>query len=206
MNYLVIIICGLLFLSTGANASELIGKISTDPQVLADIVNGTGSGQNNISQNNSMSGSTSGGADTASVSQTPELENSYRTIYSIAGKKGARQIKILGISLYPNNSLLRDASHRIYLVKNGFKKRILSLSELRKYHGQSIYDVTAEELAYYQAREHLDGELIKEKGKQEVYVLVNGKRRLISGPAELKNDYRGLEIFSISPEEMGQYR
>ena len=186
------------------NASELTGKISTDPQVLANIDNGTNSGQTNNNQNNSNSDQNASPS-TNLTNQIQGLDSNYQTIRSIASKKGVKQIKILGISLYPDNSLLRNTDHRIYLVKNGFKKHILSLKELQKYRGQSIYDILPEELAYYQTRGHLDGELIKEKGRKEVYAIVGGKKQRISGPSELRKHFRGLEIFSVSHEEMNLY-
>jgi hypothetical protein len=206
MKYFFSIIIFLMLVATRTNASELTGKISTDPQILVNIVNGTSSGQDNGSQNNIVSVSSGGSTNAAATSQTPELGNNYQTIYATAGKKGNRQIKILGISLYPDNSLLRNIDHRIYLVKGGFKKPVLSPKELQQYRGQGIYDVTPEELAYYQTRGHLDGELIKEKGRREIYVIVNGKRQRISSPADLQKHYRGVEVFSISHEEMNLYK
>jgi hypothetical protein len=205
MKYLFSIIILAMLTATNVNASELTGKISTDPQVLANIVNGTSSGQNSDSQSNATPGS-GGSTDTTSANQTQKLDVNHQTIRSIAGKKGARQIKVLGISLYPDNSLLRNIDRRIYLVRGGFKRPVLSLKELQKYRGQSIYDVTPEELAYYQARGYLDNELIKEKGTQKIYVIVNGKRQPISGPSELRKHYSGLEIFSVSHEEMDLYK
>ena len=190
---------------TGVNASELTGKISTDPQVLANIVNGTNSGQTDNNQGDTNSDQNAS-SNINPTNQSQGLGSNYQTIRSIASKKGVKQIKILGISLYPDNSLLRNVDHKIYLVKNGFKRPIVSLKELQRYRGQSIYDVTPAELAYYQTRGHLDGELIKEKGRREIYVIANGKRQRISGPTELRKNYRGREIFNISQEEMNSYK
>jgi hypothetical protein len=204
MKYIFSVIIFLILATPGVNASELIGRISTDPQVLANIVNGTSSGQTDSNQGNTNSGQ-GANLNTSSANQSQVVSSSYQTIRSIAGKKGAKQIKILGISLYPDNSLLRNVDHKIYLVKNGFKRPIVSLKELQKYRGQDIYDVLPEELAYYPTRGHLDGELIKEKGRKEVYAIVGGKKQLISSPSELRKHYRGIEIFSISHKEMGLY-
>jgi len=79
------------------------------------------------------------------------------------------------------------------------------LDELKKYAGQIIYDVSDVELAKYQERKHLDNDLIREQGRDEIYVIENAKKRHILSLEELRTHYLGQEIFNVSSMEMKLY-
>ncbi|MCX6796695.1 MAG: hypothetical protein NTW06_04340 [Candidatus Falkowbacteria bacterium] len=202
MKYILSIILLSMLGITGVNASELTGRISTDPNELANILNNTSSGQSSSNQNNTTNAANAS-TDTFLSKQNQEIvaTTTKKTKQMVIKIKTTKKIKVLGISLFPDGSLLRDSYHRIYLIKSGFKKRIFNLQELQKYKGQTIYDVSNEDLSLYQSRGYLDGELIREKGKPQVYVIVNGQRQRILNLAELHQNYRGLEILTINPEK-----
>jgi hypothetical protein len=204
MKYILSAICLLLFCSTGAFASEITGKISTDPKALIDDqdnqpvepING---------QSTSTTGNTNDNKTTASAYGGSIIFNQAPPVVPVGNKKPVDQPKVLGIELYPDGSLLRDENQRIFLIKGQIKKPIRNLLDLQKYQGQAIHDVTSKELATYQTQNHLDGELIRKKGTAPVYVIDQGRRRHILNLQELRKYYFGQEIFNISEDEMSLY-
>ena len=57
---------------------------------------------------------------------------------------------VLGVKVYANGSLIRAfGDNKIYFVMNGKKIQIMNLSELRKYAGKVITNITASELKNY---------------------------------------------------------
>jgi len=68
-----------------------------------------------------------------------------------AGKPVVREEKmspqVAGAKVYGNGSLLRGNDKKVYVIKNGQKKHIKSLTELQKYAGQPIYNVSDDILA-----------------------------------------------------------
>ena len=191
----------ILMLSAGTvQASEIFGQISTNPSNLLDNSSNTNQEQpaNPLPPvdevpNNSASSGSSGMIFSEIKDETLPVTESLE------------DIKVLGINYYPDNSLLRGRDHRIYIIQGQIKKYISSLNELQKYSGQAIYDVSDQDLAQYQKRQHLNGDLIREKGTEAVYVVNNNQIRHILNLEELRANFYGQEIFNIGSEEMRLY-
>jgi len=174
-----------------ALASEITGFISTNPNTL-------------ISTGSESVISDQGDVKSKEVEAQPS-NGLLMILLSQSQKKNLDKVKVLGLNTYPDKTLLRGSRGRIYIIRGTVKKHILNLEELRKYQGQTIYDVTDEELSQYPDRLHIDNELIRTKGTQKVYVIRQGKRQPVLNLEELHRHYFKQEIFNISPEEMGQY-
>jgi hypothetical protein len=187
-------------------ASEIFGTISTDPGQLYPVASSTPAvGQpQNSSNNGSIMPKASGGS--GLIIQKPDQEDAASKKNKNSDKAGESadkdNVKVLGISYYPDNSLLRGSGHHIYIIKGKLKKLIRNLKELQNYRGQPIYEMTDEELSTYQTKTYLDGDLIREKGREKVYVIKNGIKKLILNLNELRLYYSGLRIYDISPEIM----
>jgi hypothetical protein len=213
MKYLLAAAFSFILFSSGVKASEFLGTISTDPHAYTGSFKEpppespaeqaasspataekpkTGSNSGWIYQNKNSS--------TASKDKTDSKLSSSKN-----NKKAEDEVKVLGISHYADGVLLRDRSHKIYFVKGNIKKHITNLEELKKYAGRAIFSASDEELSKYQAREHLDGELIREKASVKIYSIRQGRKQHILNLEELRVKFRGLEIFNISREEMLEY-
>ena len=201
MKKVILIFSLFMFTAGSANASELFGQISTNPSDLP--------GQSDDSPeepNNSVPLPNKSEPSVAlpSNSSAAILVNRQKT--NNAGIKD-EEIKVLGISYepYPDNSLLRAKDKNIYIIERQVKKHIVSLNELIKYVEQTIYDVTDEELDRYQERKHLNGDLIREQGKEKIYIIENAGKRHIISLEELRAHYFGQEIYNISAIEIKLY-
>jgi hypothetical protein len=168
-----------IFFAASANASEIFGKISTNPN------QNPPAGQNNQSSSGSLP---AGGQIIAPAAPAQE------------GTKA-----VLGTKIYPDGTLLRGQDHKIYLIQGQTKKYIVDLSELWKYRGRIIFSASEEELSRYNGRAHADGELIRQRGDVKIYVIANGAKKHVLDLEELRAHYAGLEIFNLEPEEMALY-
>ncbi len=220
----------LFFFVPEVQASEVFGKISTNPsknnssfQTSEDSIE-----EEEDSGSSSDSSSSSGGGDLGDTVSGDETENTVEeneteeendsiaeiiassTPADLPKEKAVLEdepIKmILGAKIYPDGTLLRGPDKRIYLIKNSAKKYIVDLEELSLYAGRKIISASAEELSCYKNRGHLDGELIRQREKEKVYVIINGAKKHILNLEELRAHYAGLEIFNIEPEEMAEYK
>ncbi len=190
-----------MFFASNTEASEIFGKISTDPNALSTFTNNPPTpGETNEQPNASTVGpeitNQIGGAVILPLNQNAVISKTEedRTVNS--------EVKVLGLSLYPDGTLLRGTDHKIYLIQSQMKKYIPNLKELAKFRGRAILPATTEELSQYQARGHLIGELIRQKGEVKVYEITTGGKHHILNLTELREHYFGLEIFNISAEEM----
>ena len=194
MKVLVLIFVILFFFVNAADASEIFGRISTDPRAVSDGsnngANGSGSDSDGTFVNNS-----------AVILKNRTIAKNAATS-TPAAKAG---IKVLGSAYYPNGTLLRGPDKRIYRIEGDVKKYIANLNELAKFRGQAIIDVASDELAPYKTRGYVNGELIREKRTVKVYVIKEGRRRHVLNLDELRKYYFGLEIYNISREEMALY-
>jgi hypothetical protein len=202
----------LLLFAFKAEASEVFGHISTDPKLLAietsnvvpDIKPAAEKNHPPASSGNTMFILQNQNIKNAPVEkkarETELLKNSDSP--TTTSKKTT---KVLGVTHYPDGTLLRADDRKIYAVKRGVKKLISSFVELKKYQGQKIYNSTPEDLEAYQTRSNLEGELIRQKGTVQVYVIFYNKRKHILNLEELRAHFFGLEIFNISIEEMELY-
>ena len=209
----------------GASASEITGRISTNPDELQNNQD-DGQADEQVQEDESAGplpqvseepdNVPSGGSapiffqDTAKQDKTEQtgkddIDENQDNQDNKDSDKEKENIKILGISYYQDGSLLRGSDYKIYIIQNQAKKYIVSLQELKKYAGQLIYDVSDECLAQYQIKKHSDNELIREKGTYKIYVIQNNRKKHILSIEELRANYRGQEIFNISNEEIMLY-
>ncbi|MCK5061128.1 hypothetical protein KAR28_01100 [Candidatus Parcubacteria bacterium] len=197
MKKIILIFSLLIFVVCPVNASELIGQISTNPSELS----GDEPDDSASPPANSGAGS---GSDAIFIN---DIKQDNGDKEDAGDNKQDKEIKVLGIShgYYPDNALLRANDKKIYIIEGQVKKYIAGLDELIKYTGQTIYDVTDDELARYQERKHLNNDLIREHGRDEIYIIENAQKRHILSLEELRANYFGQEIFNISSVEMKLY-
>jgi hypothetical protein len=195
-----------------AEASEITGRISTDPAALTtETITVVPEAKPVVENHNSVGNSN--GALFAVLNIPSQIVEAEKKIEPPELPKAPdapkapvqKTVKVLGAVHYPEGSLLRSPSWQIYLVKRGVKKLIPNILALQKYQGQAIYNSTPEDLALYETRSNLDGELIRQKGTVQVYVILKGIRRHILNLEELREHFFGLEIFNIRKEEMADY-
>ncbi len=120
-------------------------------------------------------------------------------------KTDEEDVEVLGFSQFSDGSLVRDNNANVYLIEGDYKKHILSLEELVKYLGQTIHDISDEELAEYMTRKYSNGDLIREKGDAKIFHIVDTYLEQVPNVEELKNNFPGQEIFNVSKEEMALY-
>jgi hypothetical protein len=185
----------LVFLTVKAQASELLGKISTNPNQAGGTIDkppvGTTTNPNIIQKKENQYG----GNYLITLLNLEKTKENKKILY---------EIKVLGLTHY-DRALLRGKNKKIYYVVGQVKKYITSLAELRKYKKQIIFNVSDEELAQYQERKYIDGDLIREKDIGRIYTIKNGKKNRIFSMMELRTKYSGLKIYDLSPEEIKLY-
>jgi len=112
--------------------------------------------------------------------------------------------QVLGVKTYGNGTLLRSPEMKVYLVTDGHLKYINTLSELKSYAGQPIYNVSYNTLAQYPlvsgqvlgVKIYSDGTLLRTPDKK-IYVIQNGKPQYIRTLGELYQ-YRNTRIIDVS--------
>ena len=180
-------------------ASELLGRISTDSRANTENVisppgavlpTGMGAGSGAV-------------VETVAAAIIPDRQTATQPEPLPSAPE--KIVKVSGQKVYADNSLVRDERGRIYLIQGQVKKPIRTLIDLEKYSGQVIFKTTADDLSLFQTREHLDGELIRQKKEIKVYALKKGLKYHILNLAELARDYFGLPIYNLEAEEMKQY-
>ena len=197
IKYLLFTIILILFCGHTAKASEFLGRISTDPNSLSNISNG------NETEEAPDASSTANETFKSMIGAgTVLIFNNSESIKSVA-PIGINYVnkQVLGISIYKDGTLVRSKDNKIFVIQGRYKKRIANLKELIKYRGQAIYKITDEKLAQYENRNYLNGDLIRQKGSKNIYVIKKGKKQLVS-LKELRTKYFGLKIFNISAKEM----
>ncbi|HAM88395.1 MAG: hypothetical protein US83_C0004G0011 [Candidatus Falkowbacteria bacterium GW2011_GWC2_38_22] len=176
-----------LFDCSLVQASEIFGKISTNPKNIpippsvppTSVPNETKTQE----QDNPASGSQS------AVGIFFPKQNVVNNVDA--------NVKVLGIKYYPDHTLLRGSNKRIYIIEGLVKKHIINLDELRKYQGQKIFDVSDADLSLYQTRSYLNGNLIREKMTGKIYVLENQVKKRIFSLSDLRKSYFGQPIFDL---------
>ena len=201
MKKILFIIIAFLLCFSGTSASEIFGKISTNPSDFP--VNNSDQAQNN--DNNPLPPADDDNNNNLPAAGAPMIFQNKSGQDEADNISKKEDVKVLGISHYPNKTLIRGRDHRIYIIEDQTKKYIPNLKELRKYTGQVIHDVDSKKLAEYQTRQHLNGDLIREKGTVRVYIIKNSQKKHILSLEELRADYFGQEIYNIRHEEMELY-
>jgi hypothetical protein len=177
----------LFFFCRPALASELKGHISTDP-----------------------------GEDKPSVATSSPVKpglaypsvkgNAWLQLDKKIQSVNKENIEILGVRYFADHSLLRTPDKRIYRTERDLLQPIRTLLELRKWAGQMIIEVDWMEIADYQIRNHLDGELIRQEGAQQVFVIEKGQAKLVFSLDELRKNHSGKKINNLNGPELALYR
>ncbi len=201
----IIFVC-LIFIAPSVSASELIGFISTNPNIQDE------------SRQDKRSEREIGDELTASLSQD-KIRASDALIFD-SGKKDKlqsvqnhkkentlmKEVLVLGFSRYPDNSLVRGTGGRIFLIRGESKRHIRTLKELVNYKGQVIFDVSDEYLGQYKNRDYLNGDLIRAQGDVKIFHIVNDKLQHVLNLEDLRQNFAGQEIFNVPIEEILLYR
>jgi hypothetical protein len=180
-------------------ASELLGRISTMPTVNTEPASEVPEAANpvtTVAANSRTSGSASAPVNTGRPAGAEIVEPPVLT---------EKSTKVLGQKIYPDDSLVKDETGRIFLLQGLAKKPIRTLLELEKYRRQAIYQASSDDLSRYQTLEHLAGDLIRQKNDVKVYVLKKGPKHHILNLLELAKGYFGLPIHNLEPDEMEKY-
>ena len=115
---------------------------------------------------------------------------------------------------YLNFSFLRDSAKNIYMIV-GDTKRLIENNELLKQIGimeDELIDVTDSELALYSAGPNITkytlyptGQLLQDKKSQEIYYIINGKKKLVVNKEIMNFNFQGLPIEKVFSEALDQY-
>jgi len=138
-----------------------------------------------------------------------ELYKKYggQNINNVSFEVLAQYPEILGVKDYADGSLLRGLDKKVYLIVYGRKLRIKNLKELANYQGREINDISYEVLAQYPevlgVKVYATGNLLRGSDKK-VYLIIDGKRKLIKNLQELIN-YRGREIINVDGRALESY-
>ena len=158
------------------------------------------------------------------------IENGERRLFwsKIALKSRFDETKIVDVSRsdllrynegypikYPNYSLLKSATSKVYLIVNNEKKEIESDEVFRTigYNEDEIINVTDEELSYYQDGRQItlnslypQGALLQDKKTGGVYYVEDGIKYPIWSKEILAINYKkSYKITKVSAEELDKY-
>ncbi|MFA6321887.1 MAG: hypothetical protein WCX71_00215 [Candidatus Buchananbacteria bacterium] len=107
--------------------------------------------------------------------------------------------EVLAVTQYPDGTLLRDSSNKVYVIKQQKKLHLKTLAELKKYKSQKIIFVDKSVTDAYQnyvESKYADGVLLKStKGK--IYLIKEQKKYLIKNLVELKK-YSKAKTYNVS--------
>lgn len=120
------------------------------------------------------------------------------------------------LNKYKNGYLLRDATtKKIYVLYNNKLKHILNLTELRKYRGRKVYDVSPAEINAYPITtvdpfsstvvSYADGMLVRDSNTKRIYVVSHGQLVYIPTLQELRK-YRGKRTINVTSGILARYQ
>lgn len=184
-----------------AQASELSGTISTDPSNLSIETQNAEASSTTVNATD-RDKEESGSSFLPLINQLPVEERNIQDERSLLKSGGEEKNissdkpKVLGLEMYPDGSLLRGESNKIFLINGRFKSYISNLSELKKFQGRKIIDVSSDSLSNYQILK-----LIRKKQSVQIYAIAEEEKRHILNLDELKRFYFGLEIINVSEDE-----
>lgn len=110
---------------------------------------------------------------------------------------------------FPNYSLIKDPSGRIWLLVGNMRRHIDSMETFRKFGflEEEVEDALDQDLLYYEigneinmASTYPQGQLVQAKGARDVWYAEDGKKQLVQYPALLSLYFEG-ERPQIIPEE-----
>jgi hypothetical protein len=103
------------------------------------------------------------------------------------------KVEVLGFESYGDGELIRAASGKIYFISGGSRILIKGPSVLKKFAGIKITNVDDEVLKVYPEyktelfiNNYKNGTLLRDKITKKTYQIVNGFKKYITTPAELK--------------------
>jgi len=187
-------------------ASEIFGFISTDPNALPTS---TSAQRDDASKEKYAPVREAAKAPSSNSGSIIAIKS--RPGQDIKGEQAAQTVsaikdeKIMGMKLYPDGTLLRGGDNRIYLITGGAKKKIANLDELSGYAGRSILKASDELLANYPDKKLSYGELVRQKGRQKVYVVSAGGKKHILNLEELRKNHFGKKIHNLDEKELAEY-
>jgi hypothetical protein len=115
---------------------------------------------------------------------------------------------------YPNYSLLKSSSGKIYLLVNNEKKEIESNEVFRMigYNPEEVIEVTDEELSYYEDGRKItldsiypQGALLQDKSTGGVFYVEDGIKYPVLSKDVLAINYKNYKLTVVSPDELAKY-
>jgi hypothetical protein len=196
---LIFIVIG--FFPVTSSASEIFGRISTDPEKnnngkISELPGNSEDGNSGPGVNVSRGGGFFRNPNIYDVKEKKKIEEE---------RKNEDKIMVLGIGAYADGSLIRDQARRIFLLENGYKVHIRTLEKLKEYAGQEIYDVSYEELRQYKTKNYFIGDLIRLRKDQRIFVVNDKSFEHIKELSELRIKYFGKKISTVAPAEFRLY-
>lgn len=132
-----------------------------------------------------------------------------RSVYLVVSEKSKNKTKF-----FPDGSLIRGPDHRIYLIINGMKKYLRTLSELKNNAGKPIINIDTETLDSIQdfngsikinfSISYGDGNLLRSVTTKRIYLIGGGHKKYISSISELKK-FSSVPIYNVTDEELDIY-
>jgi len=122
---------------------------------------------------------------------------------------GVAPQQVLGVQEYANGTLLRGPDKKVYLVVNGNIKPVSNLKVLGTYGKGKIYTVSQTVINAYpnfyaeSYPDFGDGNLVRDTETQQVYLIGNGMRQVLSDSALKK--YKGRVIIDATSAELAYY-
>jgi hypothetical protein len=196
MKILITIILLITPLTTLAR-SEITGYISNDPSRPGENINSGGNNDDGVGENTDeeriLNEQSSGGGSLL-----------LKTNRATAEKIEEVPI-VLGYDRLPENTLVRDESGRIYIIKGERKIVIWDLVELWQYRGEPILDLPDSELSTYPTRRFFDNKLIRENNTDKIFVVRNGRKQHVKSLQEIADKFFGQKIYNVGKEEFVLY-
>lgn len=142
-----------------------------------------------------------------------ESHNQWKNVVTISDLEMA-SYSMGDYILFRDGTLISDKD-KVYIVEHGFKRPFVSpaVFETRGYKWENVKMVNNQQILNLHPTgpvvnsldQRTDGDLIKTANSSNVYVLENGKRRLIPSPLVFDMRYRWNDVVTISSQEIGFY-
>jgi hypothetical protein len=181
--------------------SEITGYISTDPSRPGEDINQDD--DSNDSPETTVPAQPNGGSSLVFLNNK-EKKSELISEEEIVNSNIENPI-VLGFDRLPENTLVRDESGRVYIIKGERKIVIWDLVELWQYRGEPILDLPDSELSTYPTRRFFDNKLIRENNNDKIFVIRNGRKQPVKSLQELADKFFGQKIYNVGKEEFVLY-